>query len=120
MTRVRVTLHDTKGTPEDKRLAKASKWWFDAFGWKSEGVVPLADTPETPRALAERAVGVIQGDIGLDLWWVTETGSRLYCLERAVFLDEIKDRIAYWTEVVARLLERGGRLYRAGEMEIKG
>jgi hypothetical protein len=119
MTRVRITLRDSRDAPEDKRLAKAAKWFRGAWGWVSEGIVPLSDNPETPRALAERMVHVIEGEDGWEFWWVTETGSRLYCLDWVELLDEVPGRLPYWQEIVARILERGARLYRSGEMEIK-
>jgi hypothetical protein len=121
MTRVRITLHDSKDTPIDKRLAKAAKWFKSAWGWVSEGIVPLVDNPETPRAIAARMVILREHAPGRwQVLLVTGSGSIIR------FLDQYADREAalcgqtWWTEVFAMALEWGGRLYRTGEMEIKG
>jgi hypothetical protein len=80
----------------------------------------LADAPETPRALAERRVQTLPSGGVWQVWWVTETGSRIYCLESDVPIDLVNETRLFWVEVVARLLEHGARLYRSGEIEVKG
>jgi hypothetical protein len=121
VTRKRLEITDAR--PDELSGRRMARWLKNAaiYGFRAGPVYPLADTPETPRALAERMIQAIPtGDHTWDVWWVTETGSRIYCLEIDAAIDRVDETRLFWVEVVARLLEHGGRLYRGGEMEIKG
>jgi hypothetical protein len=120
MTRKRLEITDTR--PDEFSGRRLARWLKNAaiYGFRAGPVYPLADTPETPRALAEERVVVLDAGDWWEIWWQTPTGSRIYCLELVYLADDLEPRRLCWVEVVARLLEHGARLYRVGEMEIKG
>lgn len=127
MARKRLELTDTR--PDEFSGRRLARWLKNAalYGFRAGPVYPLADVAETPRALAEKAMQVVPCGDGWrercdrwEIWWITPTGSRLYCLDEIYAIDQVEGRRQFWVEVVARLLEHGGRLYRDGSMEIKG
>jgi hypothetical protein len=120
MTRKRLEITDAR--PDEFSGRRLARWLKNAalYGFRAGPVYPLADTPETPRALAERRVQTLAIGGVWQVWWVTESGSRIYCLDKDVEVDQVDGRRLFWVEVVARLLEHGARLYRTGEIEVKG
>jgi hypothetical protein len=120
MTRKRLEITDAR--PDELSGRRLARWLKNAalYGFRAGPVYPLADTPETPRALAERMVVAREYVDGWQVLLVTASGSIIR------FLDTYPDRKAalrgqtWWTEVFALALEWGARLYRTGEMEIKG
>jgi hypothetical protein len=118
VTRKRLELTDVHPDPNSgRRLARLLKNTA-IYGFRAGPVMPLADNPESPQALAEERVIVLDAGSWWEVWWMTPTGSRIYCLEMVYLAADLAPRRAAWVEVVARLLEHGGRLYRSGEMEI--
>jgi hypothetical protein len=127
MTRKRLEITDAR--PDELSGRRLARWLKNAaiYGFRAGPVYPLADTPETPRALAEKMVQVVgRADPWparvdhWEVWWCTETGSRIYCLDEVYLSAGIEPRRLFWVEVIARLLERGARLERAGRIEVKG
>jgi hypothetical protein len=121
VSKKRLELTDVR--PDELSGRRLARWLKNAaiYGFRAGPVYPLADTPETPRALAERMIVLREYEAGRwQALLVTGTGSIIR------FLDEYPDREAalcgqvWWVEVFALALEWGGRLYRLGEMEIKG
>jgi hypothetical protein len=127
MTRKRLEITDTR--PDEFSGRRLARWLKNAaiYGFRAGPVYPLADSPEAPRALAEKMVAVVGcADSWSDrvdhweIWWCTETGSRIYCLDEVYLSAGIEPLRQFWCDVLARLLEHGARLEREGRIEIKG
>jgi hypothetical protein len=120
MTRKRLEITDAR--PDEFSGRRLARWLKNAalYGFRAGPVYPLADTPETPRALAERMVCVIEAGSHWDLYWCTESGSRIYCLDEVYLSAGIEPLRQFWVKVIARLLEHGARLEREGRIEVKG
>jgi hypothetical protein len=123
MTRYRIELTDTRGgelLPE--RLARLLKTALRRDGFRAGPCVPVLDTPPTPAELAGRMVAVVSvcapGSDCWEIWWLSETGSRLYCLDEVYSADLLSGRRQFWTLAVAQLLELGARRHRDGQLEL--
>jgi hypothetical protein len=119
MTRKLLELTDVR--PDEFSGRRLARWLKNAalYGFRAGPVYPLADNPETPRALAERAIVALDAGHYWEIWWQTPTGSRIHPLEEVYRIDDLEPRRAFWVQVFAHLLELGARKYRSGEMEIK-
>jgi hypothetical protein len=120
MTRKRLEITDAR--PDEFSGRRLARWLKNAalYGFRAGPVYPLADTPETPRALAEERVVVLDAGNWWEIWWQTPTGSRIYRLELVYFVHDLEPRRLFWIVALAGLLEHGARLYRGGEIEVKG
>lgn len=119
MARYRIEFDDTRGGEhEPSRLRSMLKTMLRHHGFRAGPLLVLDGAAPTPAQLAGVMVQVVETDRSWDLYWITPSGSRIALLDEVFDHAELPARQEFWRDVLAKLLELGGRQALSGRMEV--